>query len=147
MSDSRHELWDDFASGQVLPELAVAPTRMQLFMFSAATWNRHHVHYSKDAAIAEGLPDVVVHRALLGNFLARMLDGWLAGRGEIRELNWKVQLSALPEQTLRVRGTVRERYQEGGRRFMRCDLQIVNERDEVVTAGNARIECFEGGKS
>ena len=39
----------------VLPELRVLPTPMQIFMFSAITWNRHHIHYSADAARAEGV--------------------------------------------------------------------------------------------
>ena len=140
MNTARSTVWDAVRPGLTLPELTVVPTRMQLFMFSAATWNRHHVHYSKDAAIAEGLPDVVVHRALLGNFLARMIEGWLAGAGEIRELSWKVQQSALPDKPLRVRGTVQEKLEEAGRHFARCEVTIVNERDETVASGTARVE-------
>src|SRR5690606_40179158 len=67
-----------------LPELAVVPDHMHIFMFSAITWNRHHVHYNKDAAIREGLPDVVVQRALLGNYIARTVTDWARDEAEIR---------------------------------------------------------------
>jgi hypothetical protein len=45
--------WSACGLPVVLPELTITPTHMQIFMFSAATWNRHHIHYSRDAAIRE----------------------------------------------------------------------------------------------
>ena len=76
--------WSDFSLPTILPELVVTPTHSQIFMFSAATWNRHHIHYSRDAAIAEGLPDVVVQRALIGNYFVRLLTNWMGDAGEIK---------------------------------------------------------------
>jgi hydroxyacyl-ACP dehydratase HTD2-like protein with hotdog domain len=57
------------AVGTKLGELVKKPDRRQLFMFSAITWNRHAIHYDRQSAREEGLPDVVVQRALIGNFL------------------------------------------------------------------------------
>ena len=65
--------WEKVSATTQIPELIVYPDRTQIFMFSAVTWNRHHIHYSKDAAVSEGLPDIVVQRALIGNFLARLI--------------------------------------------------------------------------
>jgi len=76
--------------------LSVTPDCMQVFMFSAVTWNRHHIHYNREQAIEEGLPDVVVQRGLIGNFLARMLNRWIDGRGEVRRLKWQMRRSAVP---------------------------------------------------
>jgi hydroxyacyl-ACP dehydratase HTD2-like protein with hotdog domain len=55
--------WSQLQLPAPIPALVVTPDHTQIFMFSAATWNRHHIHYSKDAALAEGLPDVVAARA------------------------------------------------------------------------------------
>lgn len=123
-----------------IPELVVTPTRMQLFMFSAATWNRHHIHYSRDGAMAEGLPDVVVHRALLGNFLARMLTDWLGEAGQIRGLSWKVQHSALPDHPLRCQGEVTALSNAGTLRLATCALRILNPGGQAVATGGAGIE-------
>ena len=49
--------WEDVSVTTRIPELTVCPDRAQIFMFSAVTWNRHHIHYSKDAAVSEGLPE------------------------------------------------------------------------------------------
>jgi hydroxyacyl-ACP dehydratase HTD2-like protein with hotdog domain len=139
--------WKSIEAPAAIDELVVTPDRMQLFMFSAVTWNRHHIHYSKDAALEEGLPDVVVHRALLGNFLARMLTDWLGDHGEIRELSWKVLQSALPGKPLRCQGVVIAKSSEGQRRGLTCDVKIVNEEGQSVAAGSALLELFETAHS
>lgn len=124
---------------QEIPELQVIPTTGQLFMFSAVTWNRHHIHFSKDAALAEGHADIVVQRALLGNFMARQLGNWLGDRGRILRLSWKVQKSATPGNVLRCQGAVAAAEQVGGRQQVRCMLRIVDGTDAVVASGEATV--------
>ena len=123
-----------------IPDLSVTPDATQIFMFSAATWNRHHIHYSKDAALAEGHQDIVVQRALIGNFLARLLTDWLGNAGEIRELSWKVVQSALPGQTLRCKGVVIEKNNSGSHQILTCELKVVNSDDQAIATGSARVE-------
>lgn len=93
----------------VLPELRVQPTPMQIFMFSAVTWNRHLIHYNAEAARAEGHPDVVAQRSLIGNYFARHAGAWLGLAGRIARLSWRVTGSAVPNQGLCCHGVVRER--------------------------------------
>lgn len=93
----------------VLPELRVQPTAMQIFMFSAVTWNRHLIHYNAEAARAEGHADVVAQRSLIGNYFARHAGGWLGTAGRIARLSWRVTGSAVPNQGLCCHGVVRER--------------------------------------
>jgi hydroxyacyl-ACP dehydratase HTD2-like protein with hotdog domain len=123
-----------------IPDLEVTPDATQIFMFSAATWNRHHIHYSKDAALAEGHADIVVQRALIGNFLARLLTDWLGDAGEIRELSWKVVQSALPGKTLRCTGVVTESTQSGSRQILTCELKVLNSQEQTIATGSARVE-------
>jgi hydroxyacyl-ACP dehydratase HTD2-like protein with hotdog domain len=128
------------SSPATLPELVLHPDHMQIFMFSAITWNRHHVHYSKDAAIDEGLPDVVVQRALLGNYFARTLTDWAGEDAEIRELTWKVRSSATPGSRLRCQGTATA---DRELNFIACDLQIVRDDDALVASGSAQLQFTE----
>jgi hydroxyacyl-ACP dehydratase HTD2-like protein with hotdog domain len=123
-----------------LPELEVVPDRMGIFMFSAITWNRHHVHYSREAAIAEGLPDVVVQRALLGNYLARAVGDWAGDEADLRELSWKVRSSATPNHRLRCQGAVTAVHVADGATFAECELRIVHDDDQLVASGRARLE-------
>lgn len=90
----------------VLPELRVRPSAMQVFMFSAVTWNRHHIHYSAEAARAEGHPNVLVQRSLIGNYFARHAQAWLGTQGRVARLSWRVTGPAVPDQWLRCNGVV-----------------------------------------
>ena len=49
------------------------PTEIDLFMFCAATWNAHRIHYDRDHARAEGYRDLVVPGPLQAARLAQML--------------------------------------------------------------------------
>jgi hydroxyacyl-ACP dehydratase HTD2-like protein with hotdog domain len=122
-----------------LPELVVTPDHTQIFMFSAATWNRHHIHYSKDAALAEGLPDVVVQRALIGNFFARLLTDALGDAGDIRELSWKVSASAVPGKALRIQGDALSQSAPAGHREIDCELRIGDADGRAIASGRARL--------
>jgi len=122
-----------------IPELRLTPDHTQIFMFSAATWNRHHIHYSKDAALAEGLPDVVVQRALIGNLFARLLTDWLGDAGEIRELGWKVTQSAVPGRELTVSGTATAIESRTNGRDIRCELAITDAQGRAIASGHALL--------
>lgn len=137
---SLREQLTDASLPLALPELEVVPDHMSIFMFSAITWNRHHVHYSKDAAVAEGLPDVVVQRALLGNYLARAVGDWAGDEADVRELSWKVRSSATPNARLRCQGSVTAVEVVDGATFADCELRIVHDDDSLVASGSARLE-------
>ena len=122
-----------------IPELIVCPDRTQIFMFSAITWNRHLIHYSKDAAISEGLPDIVVQRALIGNFLARLITDWVGDSAELRRLAWKVTRSALPGRDIVCRGKIKERMDSDGDKCLICEVTAYNENDELIASGDATV--------
>jgi hydroxyacyl-ACP dehydratase HTD2-like protein with hotdog domain len=131
--------WEDLSAATRIPELTVRPDRTQVFMFSAVTWNRHHIHYSKDAAIREGLPDVVVQRALIGNFLARLIANWVGDNAELRQLTWKVTRSALPGKDIVCRARIRQRIESEDEKYVMCEVTASNEDDELIASGDARV--------
>ena len=134
--------WGHLQLRAPIPEFVVRPDRTQIFMFSAVTWNRHRIHYDKDAAIAEGLPDVVAQRGLIGNFFARMLTEWMGDAGEIRELRWKVTQSALPDLALRCAGEVVTVETVEGVKYAACTLRMQDESGRDVATGEARVHLF-----
>ncbi len=122
-----------------IPELIVRPDRTQIFMFSAVTWNRHHIHYSKDAAIREGLPNVVVQRALIGNFLARLITNWAGENAALRKLAWKVTRSALPGEEIVCRGRVTETVDADDGRHVFCEVTASAEDDALIASGEVEL--------
>lgn len=122
-----------------IPELIVHPDHKQIFMFSAVTWNRHHIHYNKDAAVSEGLPDIVVQRALIGNFLARLITDWIGDSAELRKLTWKVIRSAVPGEDIICRGKIKEKIHSEGEKYLICEVTAFNESDQLIASGNATV--------
>lgn len=131
--------WENMSVTTQIPELIVCPDHTQVFMFSAVTWNRHHIHYSKDAAISEGLPDIIVQRGLIGNFLTRLITNWVGDSAELCKLTWKVTRSALPGKDIICRGKIKERIDSEDGKYLICNVTASNENDELIASGDAIV--------
>jgi hydroxyacyl-ACP dehydratase HTD2-like protein with hotdog domain len=131
--------WENISAKTQIPELIVCPNHTQVFMFSAVTWNRHHIHYSKDAAISEGLPDIVVQRGLIGNFLAQLITTWIGDSAELCKLKWKVTSSALPGKDIICRGKIEEIVDSEYEKYLICNVTAYNENDKLIASGNAKV--------
>jgi len=80
---------------------------VQMFQFSAATFNPHRIHYDKDwATEVEGYPDTVVQGPLQLAVLARLVTNWAGGRGWLLEYRVQNRTSAYQGSTLELRGEV-----------------------------------------
>lgn len=132
--------YQDIEPGQEIPSLEKTPSNVQLFMFSAVTWNLHRIHYDADfARDHEKLPNVVTPRPLLGSFLAQMLTGWLQENGTIRRMEWSVRGSAFPGDTVTCRGKVTGKRVEGDENLIDCEIWIENSNGDAIVPGKAEI--------
>jgi hydroxyacyl-ACP dehydratase HTD2-like protein with hotdog domain len=93
--------------GDELPAANRNASRVQLFLYSAATHNPHRIHYDRDYAAVEGHPDVIVHGPLQGAWLSQYVTGWAGPRARMLTLTWQNRKSAVPEHDYTFRGTVR----------------------------------------
>jgi len=126
--------------GAELKKLVIRPDYQQIFMYSAITWNRHLIHYNRQKARAEGLPDVVVQRGLIGNYFAQLLESGLHHCADILRLEWRVIQSAVPGDTLTCSGVVRRIHEQKGDTRIEFDLSMVNQNDEVVARGAGTVQ-------
>ena len=81
-------------------------SRVQLFLYSAATHNPHRIHYDREYAAVEGHPDIIVHGPLQGAWLSQYVTDWAGPRGRMLTLTWQNRRSALPEHDYVLRGRV-----------------------------------------
>lgn len=96
----------DVAVGDELPVVVKRASRTQLFLFSAATWNPHRIHYDAEYARSEGHPDVLVHGPLQGAWIVQYLAEWAGPRGRVLTASWQHRRSALPDTDYELRGRV-----------------------------------------
>lgn len=97
---------EDVEVGAELPVVIRQASRVQLFLYSAATWNPHRIHYDVDYARLEGHPDVIVHGPLQGAWLSQYVTDWAGPLGRVRELSWQNRASGVPEVDYEFRGRV-----------------------------------------
>jgi hydroxyacyl-ACP dehydratase HTD2-like protein with hotdog domain len=64
----------DKTVGTTVAAMEVCPGELDLFMFSAATWLTHRIHFDREYARTEGFDDLVVHGPLQGAYLSQMLS-------------------------------------------------------------------------
>lgn len=125
--------------GDLLPPLRVQPTALQLFRYSAATWNAHKIHYDPAYAAQEGHPGVLVHSHLHAAFLTRACDGW-AGPLALRALSYRIVRPATPADSLTVEGTVVDRREDGPAVHLMVQLVERNGDGDTCATGSATLE-------
>ncbi len=132
--------FEDVKVGQTIPPLVKQPTEIDVFLFSAVTWNPHRIHYDADFAREhESLPGVLVHRPLHGCYLEQMLTDWVGDRGRLKIISWANRGPAKAGDTLTCRGKVTDKHTEDGQNFIRCEIWVENDKGVVLTPGKAVV--------
>ncbi len=126
--------------GDVLPERKFKPDTVQLFLYNAALWNAHRIHFDYPYATdIEGYPGLVVAGPLLGDWLTQCVIEWLGDDGKLTSIEYSNRKAAYIGEVLRSGGKVLSLQPEGG--SVELELYIRNEADEVITPGVA-VVCF-----
>lgn len=81
--------FDDIKPGDTLPEREYVPTNISLFLYNAAIWNAHRIHYDEIyTKEVEKHPAVVVDGPLQGDWLTQAVLNWLGDDGELVEFEY-----------------------------------------------------------
>lgn len=136
---SEQVYFEDVEVGTQISTLELSVDPLQMFLFSAATYNGHRIHYDRAWAIdVEGYPEIVVQGPLQAALLARAVTDWIGGGGSLVSYAVQNRASAFPGQELAFTGTVTGKCTEGGRALV--DLSIEGRRgDEVLMPGTATV--------
>jgi len=136
MSEMARPDIDTLAAGQALPTREFRPDTIQLFLYNAALWNAHKIHFDYPyARDAEGYPGLVMAGPLLGDWLHQCVVEWLGEHGSLVEIEYSNRRAAFIGDTLRSTGRIlavdRERAQ------VSIEVAILNQNDEVLAPGTA----------
>lgn len=137
--DMRHRYFEDVEVGQQLDALVKQPTALQLFRYSAVTWNAHRIHYERSYAESEGHPDVLVQAHLHGAFLVQAITAWMGPRARIVSFGWSNRGRAVPGDTLTCSGQVTAKRKAGDDCLVELTLEERNQRGEICAPAKATI--------
>lgn len=132
--------FEHIETGSEIPPVTKEITNVQIFMFSAMSWNRHRIHY--DGAFArdhDKLPNVIAQRPLLGSFLAQMLFDWVGENGRIKRLEWSNRGPAVPGDILTCHGRIVRKYVDVAEQWVEFEVWIENQKGENIVPGKAEI--------
>ena len=129
--------FEDVKVGDTLPPLVKIPTAIQLFRYSAVTWNAHRIHFERTYAIEEGHPDILVQAHLHGAFLAQLVVDWAGPLSRLLSFGWSNRGRAIPGDTLSCTGRVTGKKVEGADYVVEVELLETNQRNEVCAPGKA----------
>lgn len=128
------------APAQILAERQVQPREIDLFMFSAATWLTHRIHFDRDYARTEGHPDLVVHGPLQGAYLAELLCGVADTRGgRLAGLSYRVHRSAYCGDQLTLRAMLSSVTRQEDGLTAEVAVTIHGADGQLVTSGQGRL--------
>ncbi|MBA1148173.1 hypothetical protein H0Z60_14050 [Ectothiorhodospiraceae bacterium WFHF3C12] len=128
----------DIKEGEALPARTFKPDEVQLFMYNAAIWNPHRIHYDAPYTTeVEGHPGIVIDGPLQGDWLTQLVLEWIDGAGELVEFRYSNRRAAYLGETLRAEGRVEVVDPDTG--DVRLTLAVVNEQGQTNTPGEAVV--------
>ena len=92
--------------GDQLPKMKKQASEAELFLYSAASFNPHRIHYDRAYANFEGHDDLVVHGPLQGSWLTQFVTDWAGPRARLLSIEWQNRASAFVGDELIFAGTV-----------------------------------------
>ena len=126
-----------FSTGEDLPNIVMTPSALQLFRYSAVTWNGHRIHYDRDWASHEGHSGLVVHSHLHAANAIRVLTEGFGPEWRITDVAYRIVRSAVVGDVLTASARV-DAVSEDGRQF-EVTLRETNQRGETCLEGRATL--------
>ncbi len=130
--------WDDVYPGTEI-SLTEPISSQRLVIWAAASGDYYQIHYDDEFAKRNSLPGIIVHGALKGMLVGRLLDDWCGEAGRI--VKWGVSYRGMDpaRQDLTVWAKVTKKYEEEGEG--RLDLVVGVRRADgtETTPGTATV--------
>ena len=124
--------------GAELPTRDHTPDNVALFMYNAALWNPHRIHFDLPYATeVEGYPGLVIAGPMMGDWLAERVDAWIIEGGTLVMFEYSNRQAAYIGETLTAGGVIEAVDMDTGE--VSLDLYIKNEAGDVITPGKAIV--------
>lgn len=132
--------FEDVEIGETIPDLVVSVDPVQMFYFSAATYNGHRIHYDRTwTTEVEGYPDIVVQGPLQAALLARAVTDWMGGGGWLVRFAVQNRGSAFAGEKLCFSATVTGKREEGAQGLVDLEVKGAKADGQVLMPGTATV--------
>lgn len=130
----RELCFQDVNAGDPMPELVKEPvTKVQLVRYAGASGDFNPLHTDPEAGKAAGIGQIA-HGMLIMGFAGQALTAWIPKK-HLRRFSVRFAGMTRPDDVVTIRGKITEKDKDGGRNMIRGELKAVNQKNEVVLAG------------
>jgi acyl dehydratase len=137
---SKQVYFEDITAGDEIPHRVVETlTTRSIVKWAAAVKDFYEIHYDKDFARAVGMRDVIAHGPNKCALLSRLLLEWMGEGGKLHRISCTHKASNYPGDKLTCRGRIKEKYVEGGRNYVKCEVWVENQDGVIAAPGTALI--------
>ena len=124
--------------GEALPERSYTATNVSLFLYNAAIWNPHRIHYDAPYTTdVEKHPGVVIDGPLQGDWLNQVVVNWMGDNAALTSFNYSNRRASYLGETLTSGGAISAIDKDAG--TVDLELFIKNENGDVITPGTAQV--------
>ena len=131
--------FEDVQESQEIPTLTDKCTSQRLVMWAAASGDFYQIHYDKDFAQGNGLPDRITHGALKHALLGRLLHEWVGDGGRVKKVACQYRGMDMVNEDVICHGVVKRKYQEGGENLVDLDLWTETPQGQKTTPGTGVV--------
>jgi 3-methylfumaryl-CoA hydratase len=124
--------------GDALPERVFKPTNVSLFLYNAAIWNAHRIHYDEPYSIGvEKHPAIVIDGPLQGDWLTQAAVNWAGDEGQLVEFEYSNRKASYLGASLTSGGVVKAVDAASGN--VTLELFIKDEDGAITSTGSAVV--------
>ena len=128
----------ELSVGDTLPHREYTPTNVSLFLYNAAVWNPHRIHYDEPyTKHEEHHPAIVIDGPLQGDWLAQCVTNWLGESGTLVRFSYSNRKATYLGETLTCGGRITAI--DVADRTVTLELYVKNAASEVTSPGGATV--------
>jgi len=133
---------DHITVGDPLPEIRHETDTVGQFLYNAALWNAHRIHFDHPYSTEiEGYPGLVVAGPLMGDWLSQCVEEWLGEDGRLLRFEYSNRRAAFVGDVLLCTGEVSE--VDKSSHTVTITLELCNEAGDLLTPGSAVVRFTE----
>ena len=129
--------------GDALPSRELHIDTIELFLYNAALWNAHRIHFDHPYTTqVEGHAGLVIAGPMLGDYLTQVAVEWMGDAGQLLSVEYSNRRVAYIGEILQSVGKVSAVNRDLAE--VSVELAILNQAGEVTTPGSALIRLGRG---
>ncbi|MBQ0798393.1 MAG: hypothetical protein KBT63_03850 [Porticoccaceae bacterium] len=124
--------------GDLLPSREHTANIVQLFMYNAAIWNPHRIHFDHAYATEEeGYQAIVLDGPLQGDWIGQVVTDWIGEDASLVSFGYANRRVAFLGETMSAGGVVEEK--DDDKKEIKVSLYLKNAEGEVTIPGHAVV--------